>query len=300
MGPTSGWSETEEYRLLSQFQLPFARHIIAYVLRTCDNLRKCDNLVGVMVFGHKAAHNILPWMRMNFSQKFLIQNVFLSHPQNIQWRYTYDHAQNYVETFCAIMNLLGVDIPPLDGLVQLRFLMTKKRTMEMMECVEEFVDSEVLEAVQQRTDKVKFARMAKVEEIMEALKLEDVTKTAKRMAVAVAAVAQMKEMKEAAVTAAVDRRRVFVDFAGSRPSFVLLCNHVGCTRLVISNGVCRGHGPRCSHVGCTNAAHNKGVCRGHGPRCSHVGCSKDVYTINVCKGHGPSCSHVGCGNLPRA
>ena len=33
--------------------------------------------------------------------------------------------------------------------------MTKKLTMEMMECVEEFVDSEVLEAVQQRTDKVK-------------------------------------------------------------------------------------------------------------------------------------------------
>ncbi len=45
------------------------------------------------------------------------------------------------------MNLLGVDISPLEGVVQLRFLMTKNRTLDMMECVEEFVDSEVLQAV---------------------------------------------------------------------------------------------------------------------------------------------------------
>jgi hypothetical protein len=32
------------------------------------------------------------------------------------------------------MALLGVDIPTLEGVVQLRFLMTKKRTLEMMEC----------------------------------------------------------------------------------------------------------------------------------------------------------------------
>jgi hypothetical protein len=57
MGSTSGWSETEEYHILSQFQLPFAKNIIAYFLR------KCKNLVGVMVFGHKAADNILPWLR---------------------------------------------------------------------------------------------------------------------------------------------------------------------------------------------------------------------------------------------
>jgi hypothetical protein len=134
MGPTSCWSETIEYRLLPQFQLPFARNIIACVLH------KCKNLVGVMVFGHNAADNILPWLRMNFSQKFLIQNVFLNQPQNIQWRYTYDHARNYVETFRSIMNRLGVDIPPLDGVEQLRFLMTKKRTLEMMECVKEFCE----------------------------------------------------------------------------------------------------------------------------------------------------------------
>jgi hypothetical protein len=41
------------------------------------------------------------------------------------------------------MALLGVDIPTLEGVVQLRFLMTKKHTLEMMECVEEFVDSVV-------------------------------------------------------------------------------------------------------------------------------------------------------------
>jgi hypothetical protein len=113
-----GWSKTEEYCLLLQFQLPFARNIIAYVLR------KCKNLAGVMVFGHKAADNILTWLRMNFSQKFLIQDVFLSHPQNIQWRYTLEHSQNYIEMFRSIMELLGVDIPPLEGVVKLRFLMT--------------------------------------------------------------------------------------------------------------------------------------------------------------------------------
>ena len=64
----------------------------------------------------------------------------------------------------------------------------------------------------------------------------------KEVAAVVAAVEQMKEMKEAAAvvaaagTSAADRRRVFVDIAGSRPSCVRSCNHFGCTRLVISNG----------------------------------------------------------------
>ena len=53
MGPTLGWSETEEYDLLSQFQLPLAKNIMAYVLS------KCTNLVGVMVFGGKASGYIL-------------------------------------------------------------------------------------------------------------------------------------------------------------------------------------------------------------------------------------------------
>ena len=84
MGPTKGWSETEEYHYLSQFQLPFAKNIIAYVLG------KCENLVGVMVFGHKASENILPWLRKTYNKKLLIwgSDVFLSHPQNIRWRYT--------------------------------------------------------------------------------------------------------------------------------------------------------------------------------------------------------------------
>ena len=88
MGPTKGWSETKEYHYLSQFQLPFAKNIIAYVLG------KCENLVGVMVFGHKASENILPWLRDNYANNLLIQgsDVFLSHPQNIKWRYTLEHA----------------------------------------------------------------------------------------------------------------------------------------------------------------------------------------------------------------
>jgi hypothetical protein len=192
MGPASGWSDTIEYRLLSQLQLPFAENIIAYVLR------KCENLVGVMVFGQKAYDNIMPWLRTHYSQRFLIQNVLLNHPQNIQWRYLLEHAQNYIETFRGIMNLLGVDIPPLEGVVQLRFLMTKKRTLDMMECVKEFVDSKVLEAVHQRTDKVKIARTAKVEGIMAALNSEEAAKAAKRIAKAAKCIA-----KEVAVVAAV-------------------------------------------------------------------------------------------------
>jgi hypothetical protein len=50
------------------------------------------------------------------------------------------HAQNYVKMFPAIMALLGVDIPPLDGVVKLQFLMSKKHTLEMIECEEGLVD----------------------------------------------------------------------------------------------------------------------------------------------------------------
>jgi hypothetical protein len=60
MGPTSGWSETEEYRIILQFQLPFVKNIIAYVRR------KCENLVGVGVWAQSSpqhpamvAHEIL-------------------------------------------------------------------------------------------------------------------------------------------------------------------------------------------------------------------------------------------------
>jgi hypothetical protein len=67
--------------------------------------------------------------------------------------------------------LLGVDIPTLEGVMQLNFLLTKKRTLEMMECVEELlVAGEVIEAVHQRIEKVNIARKAKVDEMMEALK----------------------------------------------------------------------------------------------------------------------------------
>ena len=159
MGPTKGWSDTKEYHYLSQFQLPFAKNIIAYVLG------KCENLVGVMVFGHKASENILPWLRDNYTKKLLIQrsNVFLSHPQNIQWRYTLKHAKHYSNMFSKIMVSLGVVIPSfVDGMQLLRCFLTKKYTLEVME---EFVDSEVLEAVRQRIAMVKIERKAKVEEL---------------------------------------------------------------------------------------------------------------------------------------
>jgi hypothetical protein len=194
IGPTAGWSETVEYDYLSQYQFPFARNIISYVLG------KCENLVGVMMFGHKAADNILPWLRDNYSKKILIQNMFLNHPQNIKFSYTLEHAQNYVETFRAIMSLLGVDIPPLDGHVQLRFLMSKKRTLEMCVCVEEFVDSAVLEAAASRKEM--------------------------QTAAARAAAPARREMKAAAAAAAaaraaVKRNTFLLELAGSQPSCVL-------------------------------------------------------------------------------
>ncbi len=91
------------------------------------------------------------------------------------------------------MNLLGVIFHHLKGVVQLRFLMTKKQSLEMMECV---TDSEVLEAVQQRTDKVKIATTSKVEEIEAAVEQRTVIE---KIVVDKLTAVVMKEMMEAAV-----------------------------------------------------------------------------------------------------
>ena len=82
----------------------------------------------------------------------------------------------------------------------------------MMECVEEFVDSEVLKAVHQRTDKVKIARMAKVE-----------------------------EMEAAATVAAA----VKMDHKGCGKPNGVMCEHEGCVNPIHCNGVCREHGEKC-------------------------------------------------------
>jgi hypothetical protein len=318
MGPASGWSETKEYCFLSQFQLPFAKNIIAYVLS------KCENLVGVMVFGQKAYDNILPWLHMKFSHTILIQNVFLSHPQNIQWRYTLEHARNYIETFRGIMNLLGVDTPPLEGVVKLRsFLMTKKRKLEMMECVEEFVDSEVLEAVHQRTDKVKIARMAIVEEMleMEVLKemkaaaaaavarrkeiMEAAAAAAKRKEIMeaaaevarrkemqeAAAAARRKEMQEAAVAAAV-KRKTFLELDGSKT--------YAARRKEMQEAVAAAARRKEMQEAAAAAVKRKTFLELAGSKtycvrlCSHVGCVTSVHARGVCRDHGPGCSHEGC------
>ncbi len=73
------------------------------------------------------------------------------------------HAQHYIQMFSEIMVPLGVVTPLInDGLLLLRSFLTKKNTLEMME---EFVDSEVLEAVRQGIAKVKIERTAKVKEL---------------------------------------------------------------------------------------------------------------------------------------
>jgi len=194
------------------------------------------------------------------------------------------------------MTLLELDVPPLEG-----FLMSKKRSLETMECIKEFADGIVIEYVQQRTEKVKIARTAKVEEmeaaaaaaaaamrkeIMEAATVEimeaatvaavAIRKEIARVAVVgmwrreeVAAVAKRKKIMEAetvaaaAAAAAAAKRKMFLENTGNQPS---------CVRW-------------CSHVGCSNNVHARGVCRDHGPRCSPVGCGKNVYTRGVCSEH---------------
>lgn len=61
-----------------------------------------------------------------------------------------------------------------------------------------------------------------------------------------------------------------------------VCNHEGCTKWVVNNGLCVNHGatkPKqktCSHEGCTKQSQKGGFCSRHDPnrrRCSHEGCS---------------------------
>ena len=89
-------------------------------------------------------------------------------------------------------------------------------------------------------------------------------------AVVAAAAAKRKEIMEAETVAAVERlsmevvvvagvlagvkrkeRMAFLENAGNQLSCIRLCHHVGCSKVVISKGVCRDHGPRCNHVGCS-------------------------------------------------
>ena len=77
----------------------------------------------------------------------------------------------------------------------------------MMEFVEGFANSEVLEAVHQRTDKVKIARTAKVEEIMvekrrEMLAAAEVAATVAALVALVAAIEKRKEINASAEVAA--------------------------------------------------------------------------------------------------
>ena len=116
--------------------------------------------------------------------------------------------------------------------------MTKKCTLEM--CV--FVDNVVLKAVQQRTDKVKITRMAKVEEMIEKRKEMQVAaavaaaaaagirKETQAAAAAAAAASKRKEMQTAAVRAAAAARRKEMQAAAARAAvkrntFPASCQH---------------------------------------------------------------------------
>ncbi len=84
----------------------------------------------------------------------------------------------------------------------MRFLMTKKRTLEMMECVGEFVDCKVIESVQQRTDKVKIARTAKVEEVEAAVATVAQREVIKKIVAYMMTAVAMKEAAAAQMEAA--------------------------------------------------------------------------------------------------
>ena len=168
--------------------------------------------------------------------------------------------------------------------------MTKKQSLEMMECIKEFADDKVIESVQQRTEKVKIARTAKVEEIEEAATAkrkeimeaatvvvagrwsrEEAVVAAKRkeiMEAETVAAAERWRMEEAAAVAAAAaairkrvKRKAFLENAGNQPSCALWCSHVGCSNNVHARGVCRDHGPRCSYVGCGKNDYARGVCK---------------------------------------
>ena len=71
----------------------------------------------------------------------------------------------------------------------------------MMEFVEGFANSEVLEAVHQRTDKVKMARTAKVEEMMKALNPKEAANAAKRVEKEAEVAAEKRKAEVAALAA---------------------------------------------------------------------------------------------------
>ena len=69
-----GWSDTKEYSLISQYQLPFAKNIMAYVLSRCKNLW-CHGVWGQS----KQIHSTMVILLLIQSE-----DNFLSHPQNIK------------------------------------------------------------------------------------------------------------------------------------------------------------------------------------------------------------------------
>ena len=79
--------------------------------------------------------------------------------------------------------------------------MTKKQSLELIECIKEFADGKVIESVQQRTEKVKIARTAKVEE-MEAVALEEAAAKRKEIMEAVTVLAAGRWRREEAAAAA--------------------------------------------------------------------------------------------------
>ena len=192
--------------------------------------------------------------------------------------------------FHAIMLLLRVDIPPLDGVVNLQFLMSKKHTLEMMECEDGFMNSEVRDAVHKGIEEYKIDRKAKLDKLRE----------------------------NAAKCSHGGWDKLVLNNEGVCLKHGVKCSHCGSDKPSHIRLVCRQHGKMCSHDRCDKPVYIGEVCKQHGAKCSHDRCDKPVYIRVVCRDHtivrsavtmdatsrftlekyerehGAKCSHDGC------
>ncbi len=82
----------------------------------------------------------------------------------------FDHVQKCVKLFHQIMVLLGVDIPPLNGVILQCILMSKKKYDGYAGV---FVYGEVLAAVHKRMDDIQNVLKSKVDQLRERMKMEE-------------------------------------------------------------------------------------------------------------------------------
>ena len=78
-------------------------------------VEKCDNLISLVFYGHKAKDYLLEWAYETFSGRGIYlqpKNTLFEHPQNIGLRWVNpDNAIDMVEILRNIFALTGADVP---------------------------------------------------------------------------------------------------------------------------------------------------------------------------------------------